>query len=62
MEPDVAGDKAGLRKELATRLAALDPDQRQRATLAAGEQLLALPEVAAARRIFAKSPVASPAR
>ncbi len=52
MDP-VALEKAALRKRLAARLAALAPDERARSARAAGERLLALPEVAGARRIFA---------
>ena len=51
----VALAKAGLRKTFAARLAAftaLETDSRARETRAAGARLLALPEVAAARRIF----------
>ncbi len=49
---EVAKEKAALRRELAARLAALAPGERERAAAAAGESLLALPEVAGARRIF----------
>lgn len=51
MDP-VALAKAGLRRELAARLAAIGAGERTRSTRAAGERLLALPEVAGARRIF----------
>ena len=49
---EVTREKAALRRELAARLAALDPGARARSAAAAGERLLALPEVAGARRIF----------
>jgi len=51
MDP-VALAKAGLRSELAARLTAIGAGERIRSTRAAGERLLALPEVAGARRIL----------
>jgi len=48
----VARQKADLRTALARRLAALEPGGRAESARAAHERLLALPELAAARRIF----------
>lgn len=52
MEPDVQAAKAALRDELRQRLAAHHPDLARRAAALVAERVLALPEVAAARRVF----------
>lgn len=50
--PPAAHDKPTLRREARRRLSGLAPADRERWTAAAVERLLALPEVAAARRVM----------
>ena len=52
MEPDVQTAKAELRGALQQRLAAFDPERARRAAERVAERVLALPEVAAAGRVF----------
>lgn len=50
--PEIASEKAALRAQLIRRLAAVDPAWAREAADRLGERLLALPEVAAAGRVF----------
>lgn len=50
--PDVASEKADLRRRLSERMAAVDPTWAREAADRLGERLLALPELAAAGRVF----------
>jgi 5,10-methenyltetrahydrofolate synthetase len=49
---DLAATKTALRRAMGQRLAEMSETERQRADAALAEKVLALPEVAAARRVF----------